>query len=183
MNLANKITLTRILLVPVFMFFLLSKVQFGHFIAAGIFIIAASTDSLDGYIARSRKEVTTFGKFIDPIADKLLVIAALVVLVELDKLSSIVAMIIISREFMVNGFRLIAASEGVVIAARWLGKVKTITQMIAIVAVLLDNFPFSLIGFPFSDIAIYVAVIFTVLSGIDYIVKNKSIMQIPLRKS
>lgn len=178
MNLANKITLSRILLIPFFMYFVLSNIVYGKYIAALIFIIAAGTDSLDGYIARSRKQITTFGKFIDPIADKLLVTSALITLVQLGKISSIIAMIIISREFIISGFRLVAISEGIIIPASWLAKLKTITQMVAIVAVLLDNYPFSYIRFPFSEIALYVAVLLTLLSGIDYIVKSKHLIPI-----
>lgn len=176
MNLANKITLTRILLIPFFMYFVLSDVAYGKYIAAAIFIVAAVTDSLDGYIARRRKQITTFGKFIDPIADKLLVTSALITLVQLGKISSIIAMIIISREFIISGFRLVAAAEGIIIQASWFAKLKTIIQMVAIVSILLDNFPFSYIGFPFSDIAIYAAVVITLLSGIDYIVKSKHLI-------
>ncbi|MGI6706889.1 MAG: CDP-diacylglycerol--glycerol-3-phosphate 3-phosphatidyltransferase [Clostridia bacterium] len=183
MNLANKITMFRILLIPIYMFFLLSNVQLGNYVAAIIFIIAASTDSLDGYIARSRKQVTNLGKFIDPIADKLLVAAALVSLVELNKLSAVIAMIIISREFIVTGFRVVAASEGIVLAANWLGKLKTIIQMIAIVAITIDNFPFSYINFPFDKISLYIAVLFTLWSGFDYIIKNKAVLHFPVDKN
>lgn len=172
MNMANKITMVRIFLVPIFMFFLLTQFPYGEFIAVGVFIIAAVTDGLDGYIARKWKQVTNFGKFIDPLADKLLVTAALISLVELRQLSSWVAMIIISREFVVTSLRVVAASEGIVIAASMWGKIKTITQIIAIVALLINNYPFSLFGFPFDKIAMFLAVIFTLLSGFDYLVKN-----------
>ncbi|WP_026895080.1 CDP-diacylglycerol--glycerol-3-phosphate 3-phosphatidyltransferase [Clostridiisalibacter paucivorans] len=175
MNLANKLTIIRIFLVPVFMFFLFLKIPYGEYIAAGIFIIAALTDSLDGYIARSRNQITKFGKFMDPLADKLLVSAALVSLIEMDKLSSWIVFVIIAREFAITGLRVLAASEGITIAASWWGKIKTITQIVAIVALLLNNFPFSLLNFPFDQIAVLLAVIFTILSGMDYLYKNRKV--------
>ena len=176
MSLANKITIVRIMLVPIFMALLLSDFPYSNFIAALIFIVAASTDTVDGYIARKRNEVTTFGKFIDPLADKILVTAALVILVEMGKISSIVAIIIITREFIITGFRVIAASEGIVIAASWWGKAKTIIQIIAIVAIILDNIPFKWIGIPFDRIALILAVVITIISGLDSIIKNFNIL-------
>lgn len=175
MNLANKLTLLRIFLVPVFMFFLLVQMPYGEYISVGIFILAAITDSLDGYIARNRNQVTKFGKFMDPLADKLLVTAALISLVEMGKLSAWVTFLIVAREFAITGLRVLAASENITIAASWWGKVKTITQMIAIVALLLDNFPFSYLGFPFDSIMVGAAVIFTIISGADYLYKNRSV--------
>jgi len=177
MNLANKITIARIFLVPIFMIFLLSKIPYGITIATIIFIIAALTDSLDGYIARSKNQVTKLGKFMDPLADKLLVTAALVSLVQMDKLPAWVVVIIISREFIVSVFRSVAASEGVVIAASPWGKAKTISQIVAIIALLFNNYPFSLINFPFAKISVIVAIILTVVSGFDYIYKNKKILK------
>ncbi|MGF7057104.1 CDP-diacylglycerol--glycerol-3-phosphate 3-phosphatidyltransferase [Brassicibacter mesophilus] len=175
MNLANKLTLGRIFLVPIFMFFLLVKIPYGEYIAAGIFILAALTDSLDGYIARSRNQITKFGKFMDPLADKLLVSAALISLVEMDKLSAWVVVVIVAREFAITGLRVLAASEGITIAANWWGKIKTITQIVAIVALLLNNYPFSLINFPFDRISVALAVIFTIISGVDYLYINKEV--------
>ena len=175
MNLANKLTLGRIFLVPIFMFFLLVKIPYGEYIAAGIFILAALTDSLDGYIARSRNQITKFGKFMDPLADKLLVSAALISLVEMDKLSAWVVVVIIAREFAITGLRVLAASEGITIAANWWGKIKTITQIVAIVSLLLNNYPFSLINFTFDRISVALAVIFTIISGIDYVYINKEV--------
>ncbi len=177
MNLANKITFARIFIIPFFILSLLGDFPYSQYIAAFIFILAASTDSMDGYIARKRNEITNLGKFLDPLADKLLITSALVILVEMGQISSIVAIIIISREFIVTGFRVIAASKGVVIAASWLGKIKTIVQIVSIVAVLLDNFPFSLIGFPFDTISLYIATVITILSGIDYIYKNRILLE------
>jgi CDP-diacylglycerol--glycerol-3-phosphate 3-phosphatidyltransferase len=175
MNLANRITLFRIFLIPIFMVFVLIDIQYNRYISAAIFLFAALTDSLDGYIARSRNQITVFGKFIDPLADKLLVSAALIVLVELGDISSWVAFIIIAREFIITGFRVLAAADGIVIAASGWGKIKTITQIVAIIAILINNFPFSMIGFPFSKIAMGLAVIFTIISGIDYIFINRKI--------
>src|SRR5690606_14357335 len=141
-------------------------------------IVASLTDSLDGYIARSRNLVTNFGKFIDPLADKLLVSAALISLIQMGKISSWIVIIIIAREFTITGLRTIAASEGITIAASPLGKIKTITQLIAIIALLLDNFPFRLIGFPFDKIMIYLSLLFTILSGVYYLFKNKHVLKI-----
>ncbi|RKD34494.1 CDP-diacylglycerol--glycerol-3-phosphate 3-phosphatidyltransferase [Thermohalobacter berrensis] len=175
MNLANKLTLVRIFLVPVFMFFLLVKIPYGEYIAAGIFVLAALTDSLDGYIARSRNQITKFGKFMDPLADKLLVSAALISLIEMGKISAWIVVIIIAREFAITGLRVLAASEGITIAASFWGKLKTITQIIAIVSLLINNFPFSLINVPFDKIAITLAVIFTLISGFDYLYINRKV--------
>lgn len=188
MNLANKITLARIFLVPVVMFFLLVRFDFGHIhvgsvtltlseiIATFIFILAAITDGLDGYLARKNKMVTNLGKFLDPLADKLLITAALISLVEMQRLEAWIAIVIISREFAVTGLRLIAVAEGVVIAASPLGKLKTIIQIVAIVALMLNNVPFSTIAFPFADIVTWLAVIVTVVSGLDYFYKNRKIV-------
>ena len=129
MNLANKLTLLRILLVPIFLIFIVVKeIPYGTFIATFIFIIASITDKLDGYIARSRNQITNFGKFMDPLADKLLVTTALITLVEYSIVPSWAAIIIIAREFAVSGLRTLAASEGKVIAASWWGKIKTVIQ-------------------------------------------------------
>ena len=139
MNLANKLTLIRIILVPIFLVFIAYQdLPYGSVIATLIFIIASVTDQLDGYIARSRNQVTNFGKFMDPLADKLLVTAALISLVELQLVPAWAAIVIIAREFAVSGLRTIAASEGLVIAASWWGKIKTVIQIIAIVLLLLQ---------------------------------------------
>ncbi|WP_078696276.1 CDP-diacylglycerol--glycerol-3-phosphate 3-phosphatidyltransferase [Caloramator quimbayensis] len=165
MNLANKLTILRIILVPVFLFILAIKVKYGTLIATVVFIIAALTDTLDGYIARSRNQVTKFGKFMDPLADKLIVTAALISLVEMKKLPTWVVMIIIAREFAITGLRAVAASEGIVIAASKWGKAKTVLQIIAIVAALIE--------LPYNNVLIFIAVIITIISGIDYIYKNR----------
>ncbi|RNB88180.1 CDP-diacylglycerol--glycerol-3-phosphate 3-phosphatidyltransferase [Brevibacillus nitrificans] len=189
MNLANRITLARIFLVPVLMFFLLVRYNIGTFtigsltmtynelIAALVFILAASTDGLDGYIARKRKIVTNFGKFLDPLADKLLISAALISLVEMQRLEAWIAIVIISREFAVTGLRLIAAAEGQVIAASALGKIKTWVQIVAITVVMIRNFPFEFLGIPFDEVATWAMVIITIYSGYDYFAKNRNVIQ------
>lgn len=188
MNAANKITLARVFLVPVIMLFLLVRFDLGNIsfagveltvseiIATSIFIIAALTDALDGYIARKRKLVTNLGKFLDPLADKLLVTAVLISLVDRGSVDAWMVIVILSREFAVTGLRLVAAAEGKVIAASALAKLKTITQIVAIVAVLLNNFPFGLIGIPFDILAMWVAVVITIVSGVDYFLKNKEVI-------
>lgn len=177
MNLANKLTLARIFLVPVFLLILSIKVKYGQFIAAGVFILAASTDGLDGYIARKRKQVTRLGKFMDPLADKLLVSAALISLVELQQISAWVAFIIIGREFAVTGLRAIAAGDDVVISASKLGKIKTVSQIIAIVFLFIQDFPFSLWNIPFGKMAMGVAVFFTIWSGLDYFRRTRHLLK------
>lgn len=170
MNLANKITISRIFLVPLFLFFLLVKIPYGNWIATIIFIIAALTDSLDGYIARNRNQITKFGKFLDPLADKLIVTAALVALVERQIIPSWLVVIILAREFAITGLRAVAASEGNVIAASNWGKLKTVTQIIAIIAALIE---LKYKGFNIYIYLMYIATIITIISGIDYIEKNR----------
>jgi CDP-diacylglycerol---glycerol-3-phosphate 3-phosphatidyltransferase len=163
LNLPNTLTLLRILLVPVVVVALLDETPNGDAIAAGVFALAALTDGLDGYIARRREDITTFGKLMDPLADKLLVTAALVSLVSLGRLEAWVAMVIIAREFAVTGLRAVAAERGVVIQASWMGKLKTILQIAAIIALIaIDPTPLGV------DILVYVAVAITVISGVDY---------------
>lgn len=174
---ANRITLVRIFLVPIAVFFLLAKLEYGHLIAAVFFIIAASTDGLDGYIARKRKQVTNLGKLLDPLADKLLVSAVLIALVATGDLPAWIAIIIISREFIVTGLRAVAASEGVVIAASKWGKIKTVTQIVAISGLMLRSLAF-LDVLLLPRILLYVAVVATIISGIDYIIKADKILHI-----
>lgn len=181
MNLANKITLLRVLMIPIFMIILLSDLKWNNYIAAGIFIVASITDTLDGYIARSKNQVTSFGKFVDPLADKLLVTTALVCLIEMGKVPAWIVIIILAREFTITGFRTIAASEGVTIAASPLGKIKTITQLVAIISLLINNYPFRLINFPFDKVMLYISLFFTLLSGIDYILRNKHVLKLGKR--
>ncbi len=186
MNLANKLTILRMFLVPVFLLFMAVKgIPYAGIIATIIFILASLTDKLDGYIARSRNQITNFGKFMDPLADKLLVTSALVSLVELQLLPAWAAMVIIAREFAVSGLRTVAASEGLVIAASNWGKAKTVIQMIAIILLLikanidglfntgfLNNF-FNVV----PDFIMILAVLITIVSGVDYFVKNKSVIK------
>ncbi|MBO8125957.1 MAG: CDP-diacylglycerol--glycerol-3-phosphate 3-phosphatidyltransferase [Firmicutes bacterium] len=170
MTLATIVTTVRILLIPVFMTLLLVKIPYGVFLAAGVFTLAAVTDGLDGYLARSRNEVTQLGILLDPLADKLLISAALVSLVQLDRISAWIAMLILGREFAVTGLRLVAAGEGVIIPASKLGKLKTTTQIVAIVAVL--------INLPGSQTMIWLAVAVTIWSGIDYFAKAADVLQL-----
>ncbi len=163
LNLPNVLTLLRILAVPVVVVALLDGTPNGDMLAAVVFALAALTDGLDGYIARSRDSVTTFGKLMDPLADKLLITAALISLVSLDRLPAWVAMVIIAREFAITGLRSIAADRGVVIAASWMGKVKTVLQIAAVFALIIFN-PAPL----WADILVYLALAATVISGIDY---------------
>lgn len=180
MNLPNTLTLIRILLVPVFMMVLLLKLpggrtffEYQEYVAAGIFILAATTDGLDGYIARKFGQVTNLGKFLDPLADKLLVSAALICLVELGETSAWIVWVILAREFMVTGLRAIAAADGVILSASKLGKIKTVTQVVAISAILLQDWPLSYWNIPVGQPMIYVALVFTVISGIDYVMKSR----------
>ena len=139
LNLPNVLTLLRVLAVPVIVVALLGETPNGDALAAGVFALAALTDGLDGYIARRRQDVTTFGKLMDPLADKVLIIAALVSLVSLGRLAAWVAMVIIARELAVTGLRTVAADQGVVIAASWLGKLKTALQVAAVFALIIWN--------------------------------------------
>lgn len=190
MNLANKITLARIFIVPIIAFVLLIRLKLGtltigdysisynQVVALLLFIIAASTDGLDGYIARKRKIVTNLGKLLDPLADKLLVAAVLISLVEMGKLGAWVAIIIISREWAVTGLRQVALLEGTVVAASRWGKWKTAIQIAMIIVLLLNNFPFNFIDVPIDLIVVWAAVLITVYSGIDYFVKNKNLIPV-----
>jgi CDP-diacylglycerol---glycerol-3-phosphate 3-phosphatidyltransferase len=189
MNVPNKITVSRILLIPLFLIIMLVPFDWGimhllgadlpvtHFVGALIFIFAASTDWVDGYYARKYNLVTNMGKFLDPLADKLLVSAALVVLVDLGFAASWIVIAIISREFAVTGLRLLLVEGGEVVAANMLGKIKTWAQIVAISALLLHNIIFEMIGFPFADIALWVALIFTIWSGWDYFSKNMHVFK------
>jgi CDP-diacylglycerol---glycerol-3-phosphate 3-phosphatidyltransferase len=163
LNLPNLLTMLRILAVPVVVVALLDETPNGDTLAAIVFALAALTDGLDGYFARSRDAITTFGKLMDPLADKLLIAAALVSLVSLDRLAAWVAMVIIAREFAVTGLRAIAAERGLVISASWLGKVKTVLQIAAVFALItFDPSPL------WVDLLVYLAVAATVISGADY---------------
>ena len=177
MNLPNKLTIFRVILIPFFVFFLLAPYfpGYGKYIAVAIFIVAILTDLADGKIARKYNLVTNFGKFMDPLADKLLVCSAMICLVETKKLAAWIVIIIIAREFIISGFRLVASDNGVVIAASYWGKFKTTFQMLMIIALILDfsNKYFQIL----STVLVYVALILTVVSLIDYIVKNKNVLK------
>ena len=192
MNLANKLTVVRMIFVPIFLLCMSTDIiPYGTLIATIIFILASITDKLDGYIARSRNQVTNFGKFMDPLADKLLVTAALVTLTGIDIIPAWISVIIIAREFAVSGLRSIAAAEGHVIAASNWGKIKTVFQMIAIILLLIvanvastpwiadiilsNTFLINFFTYV-PDIVLYIALIITIISGIDYFVKNKSVI-------
>ena len=177
MNLPNKISLLRVAMIPVFVVLALMPTQWAQLAALGVFCLASLTDALDGYIARSRNLITDFGKFIDPIADKLLVMSALVVLVSDGRMPAWVCIVMLARELAISGFRLVAVGGGRVIAAGWLGKIKTVTQMAAVILLMLcvplQGEP--LLGQPgvvLAQSAMYLAAAMTVISGADYIVRN-----------
>ncbi len=178
LTIASKVTIARICLIPVFIvcYDLWGGLWSGA-IPAAVFVLASMTDWVDGYLARSRNEVTNFGKFMDPIADKLLVMSAFVLLVGDGRMTGVSCIIILAREFIISGFRLIASDRGMVLAAGKLGKIKTTLQIIAIVLLLLNNFPFVYIGIPMDKIVLAAAVVMTVWSGADYIVKNRQILK------
>lgn len=178
LTIASKVTIARICLIPVFIvcYDLWGGLWSGA-IPAAVFVLASMTDWVDGYLARSRNEVTNFGKFMDPIADKLLVMSAFVLLVGDGRMTGVSCIIILAREFIISGFRLIASDRGMVLAAGKLGKIKTTLQIIAIVLLLLNNFPFVYIGVPMDKIVLAAAVVMTVWSGADYIVKNRQILK------
>ncbi len=168
-NIPNALTMLRIVAVPVIVVALLDETPNGDVIAAVLFALAALTDGLDGYIARRRSQVTTFGKLMDPLADKLLVVAALIALVSLDRLAAWVAMVIIARELAVTGLRSLAAQRGAVISASWMGKAKTALQVAAIVGLIVwDPTPVGV------DLLVYAAVAATVISGADYFLRLRA---------
>ena len=172
MNLPNKLTCIRMVLVPVFVLFFYIPSRAGRYLALVVFIIASLTDTADGYIARKYDLITDFGKFMDPLADKLLVSAAMILLASTGEIPAWIVIIIISREFIISGFRLVASDNGRVIAAGWWGKIKTIVQMVMIIVVLLDIESWR----PFELILIIAALILTIVSLADYIVRNKDIL-------
>lgn len=175
MNLPNKLTILRVILIPFFLVALMvDAIPYGKWIAVGIFVIASFTDMLDGKIARKYNLITNFGKFMDPLADKLLVCSAMIALIELDRIPAWVVIIIIAREFIISGFRLVASDNGVVIAAGWWGKVKTVVQMVMIIFIMCD-FGGKVVGIV-EDVLIYAALALTIISLIDYIVKNKCVL-------
>jgi CDP-diacylglycerol--glycerol-3-phosphate 3-phosphatidyltransferase len=175
MNLPNKLTILRVLMVPFFLYFLMADtVQNGKWIALALFVIASLTDFLDGYIARKYNLVSNFGKFMDPLADKLLVCSAMIALVGMERLSSVVAIIIIAREFIISGFRLVASDNGVVIAASYWGKFKTNFQMFMIIMLIMNLGTKTAVMI--ENILIVIAVALTIISLVDYLVKNKQVL-------
>ena len=174
MNLPNKLTMFRVILIPFFIVFLLASLTpYDKWIALTIFIIASLTDLLDGKIARKYNLVTNFGKFMDPLADKLLVCSALICLIELDKIPSWMVIVIIAREFIISGFRLVASDNGVVIAASYWGKFKTTFQMVAVCLLIADIAALTVV----TQIILWIAVVLTVVSLTDYLIKNKDVMK------
>lgn len=176
MNLANRITILRILMIPIFMALMLVEFPYHMESALAVFLIASLTDKLDGYLARKYNMITDFGKFIDPLADKLLVTGAFVVLIQLGRIEAWIVFVILAREFAVTGLRSLAAAQNVIIAASNFGKIKTVVQIVAICILLLGNFPFSLVNLPMDIIAVYTALIITILSGLDYFGKNMQVL-------
>ena len=174
MNLPNKLTMLRVIMIPFFVFFMLTNVGGAHsqWIALVIFIAASLTDLLDGKIARKYNLITDFGKFMDPLADKMLVISAMICLVSMDRIPAWIVIVIVAREFIISGFRLIAADKGVVIAASYWGKFKTVFQM-AMVILMIADFPALSV---LTQLVMWIALVLTVISLIDYLRKNWNVI-------
>lgn len=177
MNIANKLTLFRIFLVPVFIMSLLF-LGIDNILGFLIFIIASLTDILDGHLARSRNLITTFGKFMDPLADKILACSALVMLVQFEKVEAWMVCIVLAREFIISGFRLVAVSNGIVISASIYGKLKTTTQLFAISLILLNSTKLIRIPLNIDIILWYISVVLTIISAVDYIWKNIKVLDL-----
>ena len=176
MNLPNKLTILRVILIPFFLVFLMTEgIPAGKWIALFLFLAASLTDCLDGYIARKYNLITNFGKFMDPLADKLLVDSALIAFVGMGRIQSWIVIVIIAREFIISGFRLVASDNGVVIAAGWWGKVKTVVQMVMILVLIADFGGKA--AYAAEQVLIYAALALTVISLIDYLVKNKDVLK------
>lgn len=177
MTTANKVTLSRMMLIPIFVIVLMCNVPYGDLIAMAIFALASLTDGIDGYIARKYNQVTDFGKFLDPLADKLLIATALICFVELQRMPAWMAVIIIAREFIVTGLRSVAASKGIVIAAIMTGKIKTCIQIAAsICAFLFYGEAYIIGGYSIAWWAMLISTLFTIYSGYEYLKKNWNII-------
>lgn len=176
LNLPNTITLIRIAMIPLIILFLLLPISGKYLISAILFVVAAATDGLDGHIARSRNLVTTLGKFLDPLADKLLILATLICLLALDKAGAVAIILILTRELVITGLRAIAADKGVVIAASYFGKFKTVSQIVSITYILLAG-QFTVLPEFIGTILLWIAVIITILSGADYLYKAKELFE------
>ncbi|MCM1495463.1 MAG: CDP-diacylglycerol--glycerol-3-phosphate 3-phosphatidyltransferase [Bacteroides sp.] len=181
MNLPNKLTMFRVILIPFFLVaYMVPGIPAGKWIAVGIFCIASLTDLLDGKIARKYDLVTDFGKFMDPLADKLLVCSAMIAMIELGRIPAWIVIVIIAREFIISGFRLVASDNGVVIAASLWGKIKTTVQMIMVIVLIVnlsENFPMAAVWIGICEqVLIYASLILTVVSLIDYLVKNRKVL-------
>ncbi len=184
MNLPNKLTTFRVVLIPFFVVFLMTELAgaASKWVALGLFIVASLTDFLDGYIARKNNLVTNFGKFMDPLADKLLVSAAMICLVEMHRIPAWIVLIIIAREFFISGFRLVAAEQGIVIAAGWWGKFKTAFQMFMVIFMIVESAlkdqAVTLVPLTVSaDVLMYISLALTLISMIDYVAKNKAVLK------
>ncbi|MCT1399287.1 CDP-diacylglycerol--glycerol-3-phosphate 3-phosphatidyltransferase [Paenibacillus sp. p3-SID867] len=193
MNLANKITIARIMLIPLFILFfaeyplwLTENSRFfgfihvyGTYIALGVFILASATDKLDGYIARKYNQITNLGKLLDPLADKLLISVALIMMVQSGMVATWIAVAIIAREFVITGLRMVASEQGIALSADSLGKLKMVLQVIAIAAVLLDNYPFQLVTMiQVDEILMLAAVALTIYSGFHYLLNNYKLIKL-----
>lgn len=175
MNLPNKLTLLRVALIPIFILLLMNE---AYYLSGVLFIAASATDALDGFIARKYQLITNFGKIMDPLADKLLVTSALICLVELDQIQGWMVIVILAREFIITGLRAVAAGEGIIISAGTSGKLKTVLQMVAIIIILLQNWPFSYFtALPIGNYVLWLAVFMTIYSGAEYIWKNRKVFQ------
>lgn len=173
MNLPNKLTIIRVLMIPFFLFFLwMDSIPGNQWIALVIYVAACLTDTLDGYIARRDNLITDFGKFMDPLADKLLVASAMIAFIELGQLKAWVVIVIIAREFIISGFRLVASDNGIVIAASYWGKIKTVVQMIMTILLIADIPALYVV----NQVFIYAAVVLTIVSLADYLWKNKQVL-------
>lgn len=183
LNIANKFTMFRLFLIPVFIITYMLIPHIGNhsilieLLPGIIFLVASITDFIDGHLARSKNLVTTFGKFLDPLADKMLVTAALIMFVESNRIYAWTVCIVVAREFAITGFRILAASDGVTIAASYWGKLKTVTQFIAILMILFESILF-FIPIKVTNFIYYISIILTVISGIDYFIKNIHVLDL-----